>query len=87
MDRFPTGRKPGLLPPNANSARHIQMLGGGSEEDNCLYLKYYADDPSRRHWQEYSPNDPLPTHEDPPYGSDRLLPKPDDCPPVSGEPN
>jgi hypothetical protein len=76
-----------VLPPDANSAWHIQMLGSGSEEDNQLYLKYYADDDFRQHWQEDWPNDPLPAHEDPPYDRDRLLPKPDDCPPVSGDPN
>lgn len=75
------------LPPVANSACHIQMLGGGSEKDNWLYLKYYADDASRWHWQEYFRNDPLPAHEDPPYDRDRLLPKPDYCPPLSREPN
>ena len=76
-----------VLPPATNSAWHIQMLGGGSEEDNRLYLEYYADDASRQHWQQDFPNDQLPAHEDPPYDRDRLLPKPDYCPPVSQEPN
>jgi hypothetical protein len=75
------------LPPAANSAYHIQMLGGGSEEDNRLYLQYYADEASRQHWQEEFPNDPIPTHEDPPYDRDRLLPKPDYGPPIEREPN
>jgi len=76
-----------LLPPAANSAWHIQVLGGCSEEDNRLYLKYYADDASRKQWHQDFPDDPLPVHEDPPYDRDRLLPKPDYCPPVSREPN
>jgi hypothetical protein len=76
-----------MLPPAANSAWHIQMLGGCSEEDNRFYLKYYADDPFRRHWHEDFPNDPVPAHEDLPYDRDRLLPKPDYCPPVTREPN
>ena len=75
------------LPPDANSAYHIQMLGSGSEEDNHLYLKYYADDTERRHWHKDFPNDPIPAHEDPPYDRDRLLPKPDYGRPVSQEPN
>lgn len=75
------------LPPDPNSAWHIQMLGSGSEEDNWLYLKYYADDAWRQDWQESFPNDPLPAHEDPPYDRDRLLPKPDYSPPGSQEPN
>ena len=53
-----------MLPPAANSAWHIQMLGGCSEDDNWLYLKYYADDAFRQHWHEDFPNDPLPAHED-----------------------
>lgn len=76
-----------VLTPDENSAWHIQILGSGSEEDNLLYLKYYADDASRRHWQEDFPNDPVPAHEDPPYDRDRLLPKPDYSSPVSREPN
>ena len=74
-----------LLPSAANSAWHIQMLGGCSEEDNYLYLKYYADDASRQHWHEDFPNDSLPAHDDPPYDRDRLLPKPDYCPPFNRE--
>jgi hypothetical protein len=66
-----------VLPPAASSAWHIQMLGGCSEDDNRLYLRYYADDASRRHWQEDFPNDLLPAHEDLPYDRDRLLPKRD----------
>ncbi|MFL6437127.1 MAG: hypothetical protein ACJ71Q_06070 [Terriglobales bacterium] len=76
-----------MLPPTANSAWHIQMLGGCSEEDNRLYLKYYADDASRRDWHRDFPDDPLPAREDLPYDRDRLLPKPDCGPPVSREPN
>jgi hypothetical protein len=76
-----------MLPPDANSAWHIQLLSSGSDEDNRLYLKYYADDDWRQYWQESFPKDPLPEHEDPPYDRDRLLPKPDYAPPASREPN
>lgn len=76
-----------MLPAASDSAWHIQLLGSGSEEDNQLYLKYYADDAWRQQWQEDFPNDPVPAHEDPPYDRDRLLPKPDYCPPGSQEPN
>jgi len=71
----------------ANSACHIQLLGGCSEEDMLLYLKYYADDDFRQQWQKDFPSDPIPMHEDPPYDRDRLLPKPDYGPPTDGEPN
>ena len=72
---------------DSNSAYHIQILGSGSEEDNHLYLKYYADDDWRQYWQKDFPNDPIPAHVDPPYDRDRLLPKPDYDSPVSREPN
>ena len=75
------------LPPAANSACHIEMLGSGSEEDNRLYLKYYADDAFRRHWREEFSNDPLPEHEALPYDRDRLLPRPDYRSSASWEPN
>lgn len=75
------------LPPTADSAWHIQLLSSGSEEDNHLYLKYYADDDWRRQWHKDFPKDPIPEHEDPPYDRDRLLPKADYDSPESGEPN
>jgi hypothetical protein len=75
------------LPPAANSAYHIQILGSGSEEDNELYLKYYAGDAERRHWHKDFPGDPIPAHEDPPYDRDRLMPKPDYRPPINHESN
>ena len=75
------------MPMGANAAWHIQLLSGGSEEDNLLYLKYYADDDWRRHWHEEWPSDPIPPHEDPRYDRDRLLPKPDYDSPTDGEPN
>jgi hypothetical protein len=70
-----------------DSACHLQLLGSGSEEDNQLYLKYYADDDFRRHWRKDFPNEPIPAHEDPPYDRDRLLPKPRYDEPISAEPN
>ena len=75
------------LPVAANSACHIQMLGSGSEEDNLLYLKYYADDAWRQQWHKDFPRDPIPRHEDPPYDRDRVLPKPDYGPTTGQEPN
>jgi hypothetical protein len=75
------------FPMAANFSCHIQLLGGCSEEDNQLYLKYYADEDWRRQWHKDWPKDPIPAHEDPPYDRDRLLPKPDYGPPTSTEPN
>lgn len=76
-----------FLAPSPDSAYHIQLLSGGGEEDNQLYLKYYADEDWRRDWHKDWPDDPIPAHEDPPYDRDRLLPKPDYGRPSSQEPN
>jgi hypothetical protein len=75
------------MPLVAGSAYHIQLLSSGSEEDNQLYLKYYADEDWRRQWHKEWPKDPIPPHEDPPYDRDRLLPKPDYDQLTDGEPN
>lgn len=72
---------------DADSACHIQILGGCSEEDMELYLKYYADEDFRQSWQKDWPRDPIPKHEDPPYDRDRLLPKAYYDEPSDGEPN
>ena len=71
----------------AGGAWHIQILGGCSEEDNQLYLKYYADEDWRRQWHKDFPSDPIPAHVDPPYDRDRLLPKQNYDEPSDGKPN
>jgi hypothetical protein len=58
-------------------ACHIDLIGSGSEEDNKIYLKYYADEDDRILWIDEYPEEPLPTRESPPFDRDRLLPKPD----------
>jgi hypothetical protein len=63
------------VPYDENSSWHIDLLSSGSDEDNYLYLKYFADEEWRRHWRESFPEDPIPPHEDPPYDRDRLLPR------------
>jgi hypothetical protein len=74
------------MAPLAGSACHIQVLGGGSDEDNLLFLKHYADDDFRQSWHKDFPRDPIPQHEDPPYDRDRLLPKPDSVNPPTENP-
>jgi hypothetical protein len=64
-----------------DSACHYQLLSGGSDEDNQLYLKYFADEKWREWWHKDYPDDPMPDHEDPPYDRDRLLPQPTYGPP------
>ena len=51
---------------------HISAIGGGSKEDNEVYLRYYADDEDRERWRREF-GDPLPPKEEPPYGRDRFV--------------
>ena len=57
---------------------HLDMLGGGTEEETKLWLKYYADDAERLWWSDTlgsgAAND-LPEKENPAFNRDRLLPK------------
>jgi hypothetical protein len=61
--------------PSAGSAGywHISPIGGGSEEDNEIYLRYYADDEDRKDWQRDFEGT-IPTKEKLPFDRDRLLP-------------
>lgn len=52
---------------------HISPIGSGSEEDNEIYLRYYADDEYREQWHRDF-GDELPPKEKPPYDRDRFLP-------------
>jgi hypothetical protein len=41
---------------------HIDLIGSGSEADNDIYLKYYADDNDRLFWLKEFSDEPLPDH-------------------------
>ena len=64
-----------LFPENPSYAYIIDLTGSGSDEDNQIYLKYYADEPHRRQWALDWPDDPMPDHEEPPFDRDRSLPQ------------
>jgi hypothetical protein len=64
-----------LFPENPSYAYMIDITGSGSEEDNQIYLKYYAGEEHRKQWAHDWPDDPMPEHEDPPFDRDRFLPK------------
>ena len=64
------------IPPDPDGAWHLSPLGGCSEEDIQLQMKYYADEEWRQQWQKDSPDFVMPDHEEPPYDRDRLLPQP-----------
>jgi len=63
----------------------VSPLGGCSEEDIQLQMKYYADEEWRQQFQREFPDFVMPEPEDPPYDRDRLLPQPDYGP--RGEPD
>ena len=59
---------------------NIDILGGCSNEDIALYLKYYADERMRQSWRSDCPDYDLPDHVDPPYDRDRRMPPRSDLP-------
>lgn len=56
---------------------HLDVLGGCSEEDLILSMRYYSDDEERAHWAKQFPDFPMPPKEKPPYDRDRHLPQPE----------
>ena len=64
------------LPAGSGWNCHLDLLGSGSDEDNELYLRYYADEQTREHWRSDFPDMEIPPHENPPFNRDRLLPRP-----------
>jgi hypothetical protein len=67
------------MPLDESSAWHIDLTGSGSEEDTYLYLKYYADEETRRRWAADFPADEMPEHAAPPLDRDRYLPQANDA--------
>ena len=56
---------------------HVDVLGGCSEEDLILSMRYYANDDERARWAAEFPDFPMPPRQKPPYDRDRHLPQPD----------
>jgi hypothetical protein len=65
------------MPLDESSAWHIDLTGSGSTEDTHLYLKYYADEETRRRWSADFLDDEMPEHAEPPFDRDRYLPQAD----------
>jgi hypothetical protein len=53
---------------------HLDVLGGCSEEDLILSMRYYSNDEKRARWAKDFPDFEMPPQEKPPYDRDRLLP-------------
>lgn len=64
-----------LFPENPSYAYIIDLTGSGSEADNQIYLKHYADEEHRQLWAQDWPDDPMPEHENPPFDRDQSLPQ------------
>jgi hypothetical protein len=64
-----------LFPENPSYAYMIDLTGSGTDEDNQIYLRHYADEKHRKQWSLDWPEDPMPEHEDPPFDRDRHLPQ------------
>jgi hypothetical protein len=60
---------------------HLDALGGCSEEDLTLSMRFYASDEERKWWAAQFPGFPMPPRDRPPYDRDRSLPQPDPPPP------
>jgi hypothetical protein len=54
---------------------HMPILGGCSEADLQLYMKYYAKPEEREHWMRDVPHFAMPARAERPYDRDRHLPK------------
>jgi len=66
-------REETILSADGLSTWHVSPIGGCSEEDNEIYLRYYAEEEDRERWhREFG--DPLPPKEKLPYDRDRFLP-------------
>lgn len=69
------------LPLETDCNIHVNVIGTGSEEDNQIWLRYYADEELREKWKRDFPEDDVPPCEAAPCDRDRWLPKPaEHCP-------
>ncbi len=64
-----------VMPLAGRAAWCIDILGGCSEEDISLHMKYYADETEREDWMKQFPDYEMLPHEDLPFDRDRHLPQ------------
>jgi hypothetical protein len=58
-------------------AWHTSPIGGCTDEDTAIFLKYYASEKERRRWKEEFLIDQLPARAPLPFDRDRNLPRPE----------
>ena len=68
--------QPSSVPDIPDLMTHIDVIGGCSEEDLDLYLRYYSSEEDREEWKRQFPDEEIPPKEVPPYDRDRFLPSP-----------
>ena len=62
-----------IMPDDFGVTTHLDVLGGWSNEDIEVFLRYYADEETRKEWaKDYGRT--LPERADPPYDRDCFLP-------------
>src|SRR5258705_368541 len=66
-----------LFPENSSYAYMIDLTGSGSDEDNRIYLEYYANEEQRKQWANDWPDDPMPQHNEAAFDRDRNMPPSD----------
>ena len=64
------------LPIESDCDYRVDILGTGSDADNQLWLRYYADEVFREIWARDFPEDSVPPCETAPFDRDRFLPRP-----------
>lgn len=64
-----------VLNPDMGGAYHYDLIGGGSDEDIQIMLRYYSTEEDREQWHADFPEDVIPPMRSLPYDRDRLLPK------------
>lgn len=69
--------EPTRFPEGSGFAMHLDIIGGGTTENNEIYLQYYASDDDREVWSSEFPDKAMPARAPAPHDRDRYLPKPD----------
>lgn len=63
------------LPAECEWNTNVDIIGTGSEEDNRIWLQFYADDMLRAQWKQDFPEDVVPDHAPAPFDRERWLPR------------